>query len=142
MNLLKAIYCNQYYELKPKGKAHAARTNGTGLVTVGLVLLVFALTTLLIIAFPDLGEYLENLLKEWFGVRSGRTIGRAAALIPFLIIYPLVKNTLGTTASYQATITQFESYSETRKKEISRLGMSFFFFCLISVAIPLLYFLL
>ena len=136
MNLLQSIYCNQYYELKPQGKEKSARANGTGILSVTLVLLFFGVMALIIIIFPDVGDDLLDWLEDIFGKQSGRNIGRVVAILPFLVIYPAVRFTLGKEATYNTLITKFEALSPDEQKTVSNRGKNFFFITLGVVVVP------
>ena len=126
MNVLKAVYCNQYFELKPKGKEDAARTNGTRLLAVGLALYMILLVVILMVMSEDIADGFSDLIEDIFGRRRGRSIGRVVALIPFLISLPLVRYTLGREDVYKNVIAEFESHSEEQQKQISKKGLVFF----------------
>ncbi len=126
MNILKQLYCNQYYELKPQGKEASALDNGTKLVTIALVLYALSISFLLILIFPDLKDFFEDILQDIFGRRSGRTIGQIIAALFFASFYFLVKLTLGKKESYENTIAEFETLVEEEQKKISKNGLIFF----------------
>jgi len=144
MNLLKAVYCNQYYELNPKGKGDAARSNGTRLLAVSLVIDFILLAMLCMVISPDLADAFGDLLQDVFGRRQGRMAGKFVVLIPFLIFLPLVRYTLGTESSYQSTISQFEAQSAEQQKRISKKGLIFVVISManlfVSLALGLIFF--
>lgn len=126
MNIFKALYCNQYYELKPKGKGAAARTNGTRLLAVGIALNIITIVIFMMIFSEDFTDAFGDMITDVFGRRSGRSIGRVVALIPFLIALPLVRYTLGTESNYNALIAEFESLSPEEQKQVSQKGLYYF----------------
>jgi len=140
MNLLKGIYCNQHYELKPKGKAAAARVNGTGLVTVALALNFFALLFLFFMISPDFADFLEDLRKDIFGRSRGRNVGRIVAIVPFGIIYLLVRFTMGQPKTYAKIIAQFERLSNDEQKLISNRALRYFLGSVIAFVLILILF--
>lgn len=139
MNLLQALYCNQYHELKPKGKAYAGRANGTGLVTVALLLNTFELLFLIAIIYPPFADGVGDLIIDIFGRRNGRGVGKILALIPFLIIFPIVKYTLGRDDNYNRLIERFEALRPEEQERVSKKGLYYFFVSLGLLVIPLLY---
>ncbi len=126
MNILKQLYCNQYYELKPKGKGDSALGNGTALVTITLVMLILGLLFLLVALVPDFSDSMEDLLEDIFGRRGGRSIGVIIAGVTFVIIYLGIKYTLGKKENFEKLIIQFEALDEVDQKRISKNGMTFF----------------
>ena len=126
MNVFKALYCNQYFELAPKGKADQAKFYGTRLLTVAVVINVITLAVLLMIASADFLDWWDDLLKDIFGRRRARQVGMIVALIPFLVVYPIVRFTLGREESYEATIQKFEEQSGADRKRISKKGLIYF----------------
>lgn len=131
MNFLQALYCNQHYELKPKGKAHVARKNGNGLVAVSLVLNLLSLGVLLVLLVPGLGDSILDFFEDFLGRGNGRAIGMLIAGIPFLVFIPLVRLTIGSEANYEKLIADFESREESEQKRISGIGLKYFFTTLI-----------
>jgi hypothetical protein len=125
MNVFKALYCNQYYELKPKGKGDAAKLNGSRLLAVCLAIDLILLVVILMVLSGDFADAFGDLIKDIFGRRTGRTVGKVLALIPFLIFLPLIQYTLGTDASYNKTISEFESLSPEEQKRVSKKGLVF-----------------
>ena len=122
MNILKQLYCNQYYELKPKGKGESALENGTALVSIMLVLIALAIFFILVSIFPNMEDRFEDL----FGHRSGKTIGRFIAAVFFIICYISVKLTLGKKEAFNKTITEFEALDRLAQKRISQNGLVYF----------------
>lgn len=126
MNIFKALYCNQYYELKPKGKGAAARTNGTRLLAVGIALNIITIVVFMMIFSGYFTDAFGDMVTDIFGRRSGRSLGRVIALIPFLIALPLIRYTLGTEANYNTLIAGFESLSPEEQKRVSTKGLYYF----------------
>lgn len=137
MNLLQALYCNQYHELKPKGKADLAIKNGTALTTIALVLNLLTIVFLLVLLVPDFADFMEDLMKDIFGRRRGRTIGMLIAGIPFLLLYPAIRFTMGRNASFERLVARFEDLPEARQEAISRRGKLYFFVSLGAIFVPI-----
>ncbi len=135
MNLLKAVYCNQYSELKPKGKEAAARTNGTRLLAVGLALYIILAVVLLMVISESFADGFTDLIEDTFGRRRGRSIGKFVALIPFLISLPLIRYTLGREDAYNQMIAEYETLGAEEQKRISSKGLYFFLGSLAAFAI-------
>ena len=144
MNVFKALYANQYYELKPKGKASAARSNGSRLLGICLAIDFLLLAVIVMAISPDLADAFEDLIKDIFGRRQSRTVGKVVVLIPFLIFLPLVHFTLGTRSGYDRIIKEFESLSADQQKQPSKKGLVFaivsFANIFVAAALALLFF--
>jgi hypothetical protein len=138
MNVIKALYCNQYYELKPKGKAHTAQKMGTILSTIALVLFLMSAFFLLITFFPDFEKSLSKLFRNAFGRRSGRVIGKFAGLLSFLVAFPVVKLCFGRDAIYKHTIREFNAKLALDQKQISTKGFRFFVSAVITIIVSVL----
>ncbi|WP_412983970.1 hypothetical protein [Pontimicrobium sp. IMCC45349] len=126
MNVFKALYCNQYYELKPQGKEDTAQKMGTILSTIALVLFLLSAFFLLMTFMPDFEKELYRFFKSAFGRRTGKAIGKFAGILCLLIGYPIIKFTVGTNKSYNTTITEFNNKSIEEQKQISKKGLKFF----------------
>lgn len=135
MNVIKALYCNQYYELKPKGKEHASLQNGTALVTIALLVNFFAIVFFVITISPDVGDYFGDIIEDIFGRRNGRSLGKILGIIPFGLIYLGVKNTTGKEANYNQTITEFEALSPDQQKQVSKKGLNYFIISIVVFAV-------
>jgi len=127
MNSFKAIYCNQYYELLPQGKAHSTHKLGTILNTLVLILFVFSAGLLLYVFIPDFEDVIMDPLKKWFGRRNGKLVGKFLGVIIMFICYPIIRYTVGSTNSYDNTIKNFNSLHPIEKEKISKKGMQFFY---------------
>jgi len=126
MNVFQALYCNQYYELKPKGKEAAARINSNRLLGISLSINLILLVVIIMVFSADLTDAFSDLVRDIFGSRQGRTIGKIIALIPFLIFLPLVQYTIGTQTNYNKLIARFESFSPYEQKAVSTKGLYYF----------------
>jgi len=137
MNLFKTIYCNQYFELEPKGKAHEAQKMGTILSTIVLVLFMLSLFFISITFFPDFEKEMDRFFKKLFGRTSGRFIGKLVGLLLFVASYPIIRFTVGAASSYKKTIARFNLKSQKEKEQISKKGLWFFMSAVITVLIIL-----
>ena len=139
MNLIDKLYYSQYYELKQKGKAAAARKTANTLVTVAFLAHFFVLMTLLVILFPDLGDAISDFNKDIFGRRNGRLAGMVFAGIPMGIIYWVVVKTIGSESNYESIIAEGQLLSEDQQQATIKSGLIYFIGSLISIIIPILY---
>ena len=137
MNVFKALYCNQYYELKPKGKANEARNYGTRLLIVSTALNIIVLVILLMFISEDFTDWFSDTLRDIFGRSQSRTVGRVVAIIPFIIAFPLVRFTLGRQEVYDKLIAEFTSLSDREQLCISKRGFYYFIASLIAFFIAL-----
>ncbi len=135
MNVFKALYCNQYYELKPQGKEASARSNGTRLLTVSVALNIITLVVLIMVFSEDFTDAFGDLIKDVFGRRTGRSVGKIVALIPFLISLPLIRYTLGRESSYNMLIAEFEELPEETRKQISKKGLQYFIASMVAMGL-------
>lgn len=126
MNVFQALYCNQYFELKPKGREAEGRSYGTRLLTITIGLNIITLVVLAMVVSADFTDAFADTVTDFFGRRSGRSVGQLLALIPFLIALPIVRYTLGRKQSYKALISRFEVLSAERQKQVSQRGLYYF----------------
>lgn len=138
MNPFKALYWNQYYELKQKGKAHVARKQGTLLATIATVLFIFGVFILLIVFVPDFEKEMNRFLRRSFGRNAGRAIGKISALLLILIIYPIINFTIGSSKSYYQNIVKLSLLSKDEQKEISKKGLKFFISSVIIMGVAMI----
>ena len=141
MNLFKAIYCNQYFELKPKGKENSAKKNGTVLSAIALLLYFFSVFFILLLLFPDLGREIEGVFKDVFGRRAGRMAAKISVGVIMVLCFLIVKFTLDKDSVYNKTITEFESMSCEQQANISKQGLIFFVTSIVLIIVSLIIFL-
>ena len=141
MNLFKAIYCNQYFELKPKGKENSAKKNGTVLSAIALLLYFFSVFFILLLLFPDLGREIEGVFKDVFGRRAGRMAAKISVAVIMVLCFLIVKFTLDKDSVYNKTITEFESMSCEQQANISKQGLIFFVTSIVLIIVSLIIFL-
>jgi len=138
MNLLASIYCNQYFELKKKGKEASARYNGTILTTFALVLILFAIYIFMVTFFPDVEKEMNRFVRKTVGRTSGRMFGKILALVLMVIAYLSIRFTLGTEKRYQKIVQTFEKLPVSNQKQISKKGLQTFIAAIIFIGIALL----
>ena len=137
MNVLKALYCNQYYELKPKGKEVSARTNGTRLLTISVSLNIILVVLVIMVLSDGFADAFSDTIKDVFGRRRARSVGKIVALIPFLLSYPFIRYTLGREETYDKLIQSFGQLSPEKQKETSKKGLYYFIASLIGFAVAM-----
>ncbi|WP_406684624.1 DUF3784 domain-containing protein [Seonamhaeicola sp. MEBiC1930] len=138
MNVFKALYCNQYYELEPQGKADTAKKMGTVLNAVAIMLILLSIFFLLLTFVPDFERELNKMFKSAFGRRSGRAVGKFVGLAIVALAFPVIRYTLGTEKSYQNIIAEFKSKSAEEQAQISKKGLQFFIRVIVLIAISFL----
>lgn len=95
------------------------------------------LVTIAILA-PDFGEAIDDLLKDIFGRKMGRNVGRLIVVFGILIFYPIIRYTVGTDANYNRITERFKALSEDQQKKVDIKGAWFFGITLGSFILPLL----
>ncbi|MEM6719447.1 MAG: hypothetical protein AAF611_09045 [Bacteroidota bacterium] len=138
MNLLASIYCNQYFELKQKGKEASARYNGTILTTFALVLVLFAIYILLVTFLPDVEKEMNRFVRKTVGRTSGRLFGKILAGVLMVVSYLGIRYTLGTEKRYQKMIQTFEKLPFSVQEQISKKGLKTFIAAIVFIGIALL----
>ncbi|GAB4414240.1 MAG: hypothetical protein OHK0039_21850 [Bacteroidia bacterium] len=127
MNLLQAIYCSQYDELRARGKGDAARGNGILLATIVLVMHFFTAMFLFAMLSPAFAAAMQGALHAVFGEQMGRTAGYLIALVPLALVYPLVARVWGSQEAFGATVRAFEALPQEAQRQVSRRGLIYFF---------------
>lgn len=123
MTLLQCLFCNQYAEISKKGgDARKAQLNTLLLATVLITLLIITA----FVFYDRLNPGFLNKYLGGLGIR-GKDIGRLASAIVGVIIFFLLKFTIGQKSWYDKTIEEFNYQSEEEQKRISRKGIRFFF---------------
>lgn len=141
MNFFKAIYCNQYFELKEKGKENAAQKNGTTLASIALMLFFISFAFILMVVFPDFDHAFERFFRDIFGRKAGRIAAKIVVVILFASSFLIIKLTLGKNSSYTETIKKFETLTPQQQQSISKTGLIFFISSIVLVIISLVLFL-
>ncbi len=127
MDILRKLYWNQYVELREKGKESVARKQGTVLVTIALALYLLGTVFLIVTILPDAMDWMEDLVKDIFGRRGGRTAGKIIAVIPFILFYGIIKLTLDRETAYNKVIYDHGLLTEEEQLKASEQGKIFFF---------------
>jgi type IV secretory pathway component VirB8 len=125
MNIIKAIYCNQYAELLQKNKAYTAQKNGTILCAVIIIMSIIALIMLFVLFYPNFESNYSQFMQKIFGRHSGRFAGKILGIILFVVSYFVIKWTVGSDKSYNKTIAEYNQLSEFEKNQISSKGLKF-----------------
>lgn len=127
--MLQSLLCNQYAEISKRGRdARKAQLNT-------LVLSIVLITLLIITAgifYDKLNPGFLNKYLGGFGMR-GKDIGRFLAAMIGIVIFFLLKLTIGKKNWYDKTIDEFNSKSEEEQKRISWKGILYFFLLSIPV---------
>jgi Mn2+/Fe2+ NRAMP family transporter len=139
---LKAIYCNQYYELKPKGKEDLVKEYGTALSTVAVMLVLFAIYMTAISLFPDVEKVSRDIIKDIFGLQTGKSAGKILGLFLVFVSWPIVRFTVGTEQSYQSIIAEFDQLDAEEQQKVSKFGLWSFIGAVIIFGIGFLIFFL
>ena len=127
MDILRKLYWNQYVELREKGKESVARKQGTVLATIALALYLLGTVFLIVTILPDAMDWMEDIVKDIFGRRGGRTAGKIIAVIPFILFYGVIKLTLDRETAYDKIIYDHGLLSEEEQHKASEQGKIFFF---------------
>lgn len=141
MNLFKAIYCNQYFELREKGKENAAQKNGSVLASIALMLFFISLAFILMIVFPDFDHAFERFFRDIFGRSAGKIAAKIVVVILFASSFLIIKLTLGRDSSYAKIINDFEALSAKEQRSVSKKGLIFFISSIVLVIVSLVLFL-
>lgn len=127
MNIFQCVYCNQYEELvrtgRDGGKAHK---NGIIIITVAIVVNIFALAVLLILMGK--GGFLTgpaHRIADMAG--SGKAAGKLIAAVLIVIIGAIVWFTLGRDSYFEKTIYDFNGLPEDLQKRATRTGTIYLF---------------
>jgi hypothetical protein len=120
MNVFEALICNQYAELKLKGKGPSAKINGVMLIALSWLLyfisFLFLLNLLGFDAFKAISRH---------GL-SGRSTGKLLGALLLAVFYALVHFLYGRQQKFDAIIQQFDSLSEMEQKAVSKKGLYYF----------------
>ncbi|MFT5619002.1 MAG: hypothetical protein ACI85I_002239 [Arenicella sp.] len=112
------------------------RAIGTILASVMIVMWLFSLAFL---TFPfGLGEGIIDGLQSVFGYSTGKTIGRVSATVLFIIIYPLVKYTIGSQKSYNTIIESYLKTPQENRGEIAGKGLSYLIISIIVFVVAII----
>lgn len=121
MGFLKYIYFSQYYELKQKGKEEKAFLNGNVLVATMFLFLAGAFYMFLL--FSDSSSYeFDRFIEKTLSIGSGRLSGKILGLVSLLLIYILVRLTVGTRKKYEKNIAAFNELSPKKQAKQAKVG--------------------
>ena len=112
--------------------------NGNLLLSISLFVFVASVIGILILIFPEIGESIEDILKDTFGRRGGRTMGKFLAILGIAMFFPFVRYTIGTPKNYQRIMDDCKNMSDEELKEVSKKGTWFVAITLGSWIIPML----
>ncbi|MEL6635890.1 MAG: hypothetical protein AAFW73_00220 [Bacteroidota bacterium] len=120
MKLLKGLYWHPYLELSEQGKSTAS-VRRTGTILVALVVLLNTAVVLMVLQFvwPAVGEGLDDLLRAWFGRRSGRSVGRFLGALGLGLAYLPVWLTWGSERGYARLMEELGGLSEADQQRYS-----------------------
>ena len=121
MGLLKYFYFSQYYELKQKGKEEKAFFQGNLLVVVIFLFLAAAFYLFLLFSYSSSYEF-DRFIKNTFSIGSNRLNGKILGLVSFLIIYIIVRFTIGTRKKYEKNIAAFNQLPPEKQAKQAKLG--------------------
>ena len=137
MNLLRAVYCNQYAELKKNGRdASKARTNGTILISAMIILNIMT-AILLLASFASSSESFKTINRFFRQFGNGRSTGRLLAIFLFILITPVIYGIFGRKSFFEKTVSSFEELSPSEQKKVEKKGLVY---VLVSVGVFLVSF--
>lgn len=139
MNLFESLYAS-LYDARIKGNQPAGDSPLSANIVMSLCLIVFVGSVIIMLGliFPGFGDGAEDLLKDIFGRRLGRSVGKLLVILGLLIFYPIVRFTIGTPARYKKIKTDFTGLPETEQQQVARKGTWFLGVTLGSFVLPLL----
>lgn len=127
MKLLKGLYWNVYYELREKGKSTASvRSTGTLLVALALLLNAFVILILWNAVWPEVGEFIDDLLKDLFGRRQGRVIGKFVGAASLGFFYAIAWLAWGREQGYRGLIEEFNRLTDHEQRAASNASLPYF----------------
>ncbi len=122
MNFFQCLLCNQYAEISKRGgDARKAQLNMLLLSTV-------LITLYIILAFIYYDRFHPGFLNKYFngnGLR-GKDTGRLIGAVLGVIIFVLLKLTIGKKSWYDKTIEKFNGISEEEQKRTAQKGLRYF----------------
>lgn len=131
MTFLEALYGSQYFELEQRGRdGKKGRLNGNILLSVMIMLGLFALLLLSITVIPGFESDITRLFRRTFGISSGRSTGKLLAIPMMGLIYICVALTAGSRENFQKKVEAFSQYPDEEKKKANKKLMIPFFILL------------
>lgn len=122
MNILQLIYCYAYQSAEDQNSNTDPRKTGT--IMASVLLLMWLLSTAFLLLPLGLGELLMDGLQSIMGRSTGKTIGQVLALLLFLLLYPIIKYTIGSESSYLKIIEEYLSIDKEVRGETAAKGLS------------------
>ncbi|MEM7106380.1 MAG: hypothetical protein AAF502_24850 [Bacteroidota bacterium] len=137
MNLLKSVYVYLHdARLKEGYTSGSSPTTGNIVLACSLTMLIVSIALSTALLFPDVADWFDDTLKDIFGRSSGKTIGRLIGIALILLIYPILKFTVGTDESFYNAISEYEGMSDEDKEKTAKRGKWFFLTSICTIAIP------
>ena len=121
MKIFKGLYCYAYIHSE---KTNEGDPRSSGTIMVSVMLLMWVLSIFFLTIPFSLGEVLIDLLQDLFGYRSGKTIGQVLGLSIFVIIYPIVRFTMGSKSKYANMESEFTNMDKENCEELGGAGLS------------------
>jgi hypothetical protein len=128
MTFLEALFGSQYEEIHKQGKdGNKGRLNANLFLSALIVLVIIAVLMIGISFVPGFDDSLTRSARNVFGNSNGKSIGKLLPLPAFIIIYFLIKSTVGSQHIFQAKVDTFMRYpDEVKKKANAKLLVPFF----------------
>ena len=128
MTFLQALYGSQYAEITKNGKDGAkGRFNGNIFLAAFIVLGILTIGAILITISPSLSHSFSRSMEHTFGYNNGKAAGKLLAIPIMALCYFLVAYTVGTEASYNRLIDEFNLLpAEERAKANKKVLVPFF----------------
>ena len=121
MGFLKYIYFSQYYELKQKGKEDKAFLQAN--VLVATIFLFLAAAFYVFLLFSDsVSHDFDRFIETTFSIGSNRLNGKFLGLVTLLIIFIIVRFTIGRRKKYDKNIVIFNQLSLEEQAKQAKLG--------------------
>jgi len=121
MGFLKYIYFSQYYELKQKGREEKAFLIGNVLVATMFLFLTGAFYIFLLFSDSSSDEF-DRFIENTFSIGSDRLNGKILGIVFLILIYVLVRFTIGTKKKYEKNIAAFNQLSEGEQSKRAKVG--------------------
>jgi len=124
MNVLQALFCNQYDELVKTGRdGNKARKNGLILCSVCITLNLFSFFAIFFRTAPFFTNYIESA-SEYL---DGKAIGRFLFAIVFGLLLLILRYTMATEKYFNDLVSKFNELGEADKKVLNRKAMIYCF---------------
>lgn len=121
MGFLKYIYFSQYYELKQRGREDRAFLQAN--VLVATMFLFLAAAFYIFLLFSDSSSYeFDRFIENTFSIGSDRLNGKILGLAFLLLIYIIVRFTIGTRKKYNKNIAAFNQLPAEKQAKKAKVG--------------------